>query len=117
MTNVICCSSKIHETVVYWEVFSAWVVLNLLLDHPLLLYIYPSLQVTNASVESDFFSSSAVVSFTSGVTTASAVLLLQNDDEPEGNETFIVNITGKIIAWASHCISGRVNEKVLSNKV
>lgn len=53
------------------------------------------LQVINSSVESDFFSSTAVASFTEGVTTASAILLLQNDAIPEGNETFIVNITGK----------------------
>ena len=53
------------------------------------------MQVTNRSVESDFFSSTAVVSFTAGVTTGSAILLLQNDAIPEGNETFIVNITGR----------------------
>ena len=45
-------------------------------------------------MENDFFSSSVVVSFTSGETSADAVLLLRNDALPEGNETFIVNITG-----------------------
>lgn len=54
---------------------------------------YSLMQVTNASV-SDFLSSSAVVSFTSGQTTANAILLLDNDEVPEGNETFIVEITG-----------------------
>ena len=53
-----------------------------------------TLQVVNTSVENDFFSSSVVVSFTSGETSADAVLLLRNDALPEGNETFIVNITG-----------------------
>lgn len=43
----------------------------------------------------DFFSSSAAVSFTDGQTTANAVLLLSNDAVPEGNETFIVEITGE----------------------
>ena len=47
-------------------------------------------------MESDFFSSSNVVSFSDGQTTANAVLLLRNDDVPEGDETFIVNITGKV---------------------
>lgn len=54
------------------------------------------LQVTNSSVESDFFSSSNAVSFSDGQTTATALLLLQNDDVPEGEETFIVQITGKM---------------------
>ena len=52
-------------------------------------------QVTNESVGADFFSSSAAVSFTNGQTTANAVLLLWNDVVPEGNETFIVEITGE----------------------
>ena len=47
-------------------------------------------------MESDFFSSSNAVSFGEGQTTANAVLLLQNDEVPEGDETFIVNITGKV---------------------
>lgn len=55
---------------------------------------YSLTQVTNASVETEFYSSSTVVSFTSGQTTANAVLLLINDEVPEGNETFIVEITG-----------------------
>ena len=90
-----CCSSKIHLHVVYFRLFLGGVNLfwTTLFQHT----HHPTLQVTNTSVESDFFSSSAVVSFTSGATTASAILLLQNDDIPEGNETFIVNITGKII--------------------
>lgn len=45
-------------------------------------------------MEGDFFSSSAVVSFIDGQTTATAVLFLQNDAVPEGNETFILEITG-----------------------
>ena len=58
--------------------------------------MYHSLvQVTNESVGTDFFSSSAAVSFTNGQTTANAVLLLWNDAVPEGNETFIVEITGE----------------------
>ena len=59
-------------------------------------------QVTNSSVENDFFSSSVVVSFTDGETTANAVLLLQNDVLPEGNETFIVNITGREVYDSFH---------------
>ena len=55
------------------------------------------IQVVNASVESDFFGSSDVVNFVDGQTTATAVLLLTNDAVPEGNETFIVDITGKSI--------------------
>ena len=58
------------------------------------LYIAHTFQVVNSSVETDFFSSSVVVSFTDGETSANAVLLLRNDALPEGNETFIVNITG-----------------------
>ena len=60
-------------------------------------------QVTNTSVESDFFSSSNVVSFSAGQTSATAVLLLQNDAVPEGNETFIVEITGTqyVMQWSS----------------
>lgn len=46
-------------------------------------------------METDFFSSSDAVSFTNGQTTANAVLLLRNDAVPEGNETFIVEITGE----------------------
>ena len=67
------------------------------------------MQVTNTSVESDFFSSSAVVSFTAGVITASAVLLLQNDAIPEGNETFIVSITGKKLKPSHHVVDGQTS--------
>ena len=50
--------------------------------------------MTNDSVTSDFFGSSATVSFNIGQTTAEATLFLKNDENPEGNETFIVEITG-----------------------
>ena len=53
-----------------------------------------------------------MVSFTLGATTASAILLLQNDDVPEGNETFIVNITGKIIDPIAIALKLEMSNKV-----
>ena len=61
------------------------------------------MQVINASVEEDFFGSSDVVNFVDGQTTATAVLLLNNDNVPEGNETFIVDITGKCLYILCMC--------------
>lgn len=58
-----------------------------------ILYHTLSSQVTNSTASEDFFSRNVVVAFADGVTTASATLILVNDVIPEGNETFIVQIT------------------------
>ena len=62
----------------------------MLIEHHLTPYIS---QVTNSTAADDFFSTNSVVSFGNGVTSASATLILVNDAIPEGNETFIVQIT------------------------
>ena len=50
--------------------------------------------MTNTSASDDFFNPSAVVTIPDGVTTVNTVLVLINDNIPEGNETFLVEITG-----------------------
>ena len=64
--------------------------LSILIEHHLTPYVS---QVTNSTAADDFFSTNNVVFFGNGVTSASATLILVNDAIPEGNETFIVQIT------------------------
>lgn len=52
-----------------------------------------SVQVTNSTATEDFFISTAVVFFEDGEISTNAVLALHNDEIPEGNETFILEIT------------------------
>ncbi len=51
------------------------------------------LQVTNSTASDDFLSPNVVVIFDDGATTSNAVFSLLNDNLPEGNETFLLEIT------------------------
>ena len=54
---------------------------------------HKQLQISNGT-NSDFFGTNLVATFPDGTTSISAIITIRNDAVPEGNETFILQITG-----------------------